>query len=91
MVTLIETINTLDEILPRTQANCRNKDYKAIQYTSNSLLTVSIDNETISTNIAKIILYDNTTTIKMLLLTPHLVKYIFELEDIETITITTTE
>ena len=87
MSSFVELANYLDSILVRTKANCKKHDVTGIQYMGNNLLTVTINEEAISSNIDKIFIYNSGDTINLLLLTLHLVKHKFAIGDIETITI----
>lgn len=74
--------------LNRESVDCKKYNYTAIQYTSTQVFTLTIDETEVSANIDKIIIYTDGESIGLLATTPHLTKYQYDLDDIETITIT---
>ena len=88
MSSFVETIQYLDNILHCESVECKQYDYKAIQYTGNDLLTVTIDDDVVSENISKIILYTNTEHVGLVCVTLHNLKYNFDLANITTLEVT---
>ena len=80
----------LDTLLERIIIDCKKHDYTAIQYnkTDNTVFTVDINTETVSTNISKIVLYSVADVVRLVCITPHNVRYNYNLRNIETIEVT---
>ena len=85
IIDLHTIIEYLEPLLRRESVECKQYDYTAIQYTSDTVFSVTIDETQISENITQIIIYTNGECVGLLCTTPHLTKYNFNLSTIETI------
>ena len=90
MLSFAEITEYLDTTLQREIVDCKQYDYTAIQYTTpqNEIFTVTINTETISTNINRIILYNVADVVRLVCITPHNTKYNHNIRTIETIEVT---
>ena len=83
MLEFVELINYLESIgLNREPVDCKKYDYTGIQYKGTNVFSVTIDDTLISENVDKIILYTKEGAVNLLCVTPHLVKYKYNLQEI---------
>ena len=87
-LSLKEIIEYLDTILPRESVECKQYDYKAIQYIGETTFSVTINETLVSENIDKIILYTNGECVGLLCTTPHLTQYKYNITSITSLEIT---
>ena len=94
MLTFTQITEYLDTTLQREIVDCKQYDYTAIQYTKppqNEIFTVTINTETISNNINRIILYNVADVVRLVCITPHNTKYNHNLRTINSIEVTTND
>lgn len=89
MLSFAEITEYLDTKLEREIVDCKKYDYTAIKYTQNTPFTVTINTETVSTNINSIILYNVADVVRLVCLTPHNTKYNYNIRNINSIEVTT--
>ncbi|MBR3214276.1 MAG: hypothetical protein IKF79_07195 [Methanosphaera sp.] len=88
MLSFAEITEYLDTTLQREIVDCKKYDYTAIKYTQDTLFTVTINTETVSTNINSIILYNVADVVRLVCLTPHNTKYNYNIRTINSIEVT---
>jgi hypothetical protein len=91
MLSFAEITEYLDTTLQREIVDCKKYDYTAIKYTQDTIFTVTINTETVSTNINSIILYNVADVVRLVCLTPHLTKYNYNIRNINSIAVTTND
>lgn len=91
MLSFAEITEYLDTTLQREIVDCKKYDYTAIKYTQDTIFTVTINTETVSTNINSIILYNVADVVRLVCLTPHNTKYNYNIRNINSIEVTTND